>query len=543
MHAILRTLTFAGFTVLAQGAGHAADFAVDTSGDAALTVCSDAVPADCSLRGALLNANLTAAPDTIRFDLPITDAGFQPDTQHWRIAVGNAALPPIEAPVLIDGYSQPGAVANTNTPDDGGLNGVLKIEIVPGTSFGTQQNGLDISLNFFAQAPSTFRGLVINRFLAQIQLSGNGAHRIEGCYLGTGVTGTVAAVPGNSGRGTGVRLFGPGDFVIGGTDPAARNLISGMFYAVSAFQQVDGLQVLGNLIGTDASGQLAIPHTSGAALSFSAGLKNARIGGTDSAARNLISGNPLGAIDLSYSGDATPFQGTRIEGNYIGSDVSGQRALPNGGASQPQSAIRVFGANACALEIGGDVPGAANLIAFNAGAGVQVGMCRGVIAHGNRFTGNRGIAIDTSLGSNPDGATPNDAGDADDGGNLRQNVPVLTLPPGFIAQGGGASVALSYVIDSAPANSAYPITVHFYRGGCRSGGRERIASDTYGAAEAQQTRNFVLEGDGNVLPLTVLAVDAAGNTSEFAPVVGDALFADGLETAPAAFGPGQCGGV
>jgi len=526
--------------LLPQPCLHAETFTVDTSSDASLSTCDDALPADCSLRGAIGRANATPAADAVAFNLPITDSGYQAATEHWTIGVGAVALPPIEAPLLIDGYTQPGAVANTNAPDAGGLNGVLKIEIIPATASAMQQSGIEISLNFFAQAASTIRGLVISRFAIQIALSGDGAHRVEGCYLGTTISGLEAAVAGISGRGFGIRLFGPGDYVIGGLLPESRNLISGMLGAITAFQTPDGIEVLGNLLGTDASGTQAIGHTSFAAISTSGGLKHSRIGGTTSAARNVISGNPLGAIYLSYSGDPNPFVGTTIEGNYIGTDVSGTRPLSNGILSTPQSSIFVFGGNQCPLQIGGPAPGAANLIAYGAGAGIQVATCSGVVAYANAFYGNHSVAIDLSVSSVADGVTANDTNDADEGGNRLQNHPALSLPAGFVANGGGASVQVDYLIDSAPANSSYPLSVHFYRAGCGGGGRELIASDTYGEADAQSMRSFQLEADGNVLPLVALAVDASGNTSEFSPMIGETLFADGLEEEPAAFSVGFC---
>ena len=39
-------------------------------------------------------------------------------------------------------------------------------------------------------------------------------------------------------------------------------------------------------------------------------------------------------------------------------------------------------------------------------------------------------------------------------------------------------------------------------GGCNGGGRELVASDTYGEADAQLARNFQIDTDANVLPLT-----------------------------------------
>src|SRR5262249_42460371 len=55
------------------------------------------------------------SPNTIDFDIPAADPGYRAATQTWLIAPGSS-LPTVTAPVVINGYSQPGASANTNRP-------------------------------------------------------------------------------------------------------------------------------------------------------------------------------------------------------------------------------------------------------------------------------------------------------------------------------------------------------------------------------------------------------------------------------------------
>jgi hypothetical protein len=514
-------------TVGAAGSANAITFIVDTTSDANLSTCDSNVANDCSLRGAMTAANLTSAEDRIEFAIPMNDAGFQAPTQHWRIGVGDTPLPRIEAPVVIDGYTQTGAVPNTNTPAQGGLNGTLKIEIVPTSTFGAQQPALDTFSNNFSAPASTIRGLVISRFFAQIQLAGSGAHRVEGCYLGTDITGTAAAVTTNSGRGNGIVIQqGPAAYQIGGVLPAQRNLLSGMFSAITQQRDIDGLIIRGNLIGTNAAGTAAIPNTNDA-LNFGGGqlLRNTQIGGTDTNARNVIAASHFSAIRMFGQG-TDPFAGSRIEGNFIGTDWSGTLPLGNGinplSPSQVQPSIQIGGLIACNLTIGGAAVGQANLIAHSGGVGVLNDSCRGVQAADNRYFANRGIALDNAQGGLGPGPTPNDPNDADEGlGNRGQNYPELAL-------GNPNPALVQYRVDTAVANATYPITVNFYRAGCGGGGAQRVASATITAAQAQQLLTVDLS-TVSFLPLTATAVDAAGNTSEFAPALGDMIFRSDFE--------------
>ena len=504
-------------TLCAPGASTAATYVVDTGSDLSLTTCNPAQPDDCSLRGAMQNANAQPGPDRIEFAIPTSDASFQAATGHWRIEVGGTALPPVENPVEIDGYTQPGASPNTHTVDDGSLDTVLAIEIVPGSASGTQQNGLEISPNFQAQGASVFRGLAISRFAQQFQLWGTGAHRVEGCFLGTHIDGTSAAVTTSGGRGYGVVTYGTGAYVIGGTTPAARNLVSGLFGAILLQRDGNGLTVQGNLIGTDRTGTVAIGHTSYPAIYTSARLTNARIGGTQAGARNVISGNPLGAIGLNAAG-AGVYAGTRIEANIIGADASGALPLPNGGTpGTPQPAVTVAGNNACDVVIEG------NTIAFNRGAGVAVIGCRGVDAGRNRYAYNRGLPLDLAAGSFADGPTPNDPGDADAGSNRLQNAPVLQS---LATADAGATTVVTFRIDTAPANAAWPMTVNLAIG---PGGQPQqiVASVTLTSAEAQMSKTIslpttALEGGA----LSLVATDAEGNTSEIAS---ESIFTDSFD--------------
>jgi CSLREA domain-containing protein len=504
---------------------------VNTTSDSASDNCSGGA---CSLRAAMLAANATPAADLIEFNIPLSDPGFQPATAHWLISIADGPLLPSTGPsVVIDGTSQPGAFANSNSPDQGGLNGTLKIEVRGSNPIGNANYAFQLD----SDSPSVLRGLAISGYReGQVYLRGAGVHRIEGCYLGTDISGSEATLlSGSLPIGNGVVLAGNGEYVIGGTTPASRNLLSGLNLAISTSgSALPAPRIQGNLIGTNAAGNAVIGNTFGM-LAFRLG--NALIGGTSTAARNVFSGH-TGAALLLRANLPGIFADTRVHGNYFGTDVSGILGLGNdyqgGGTS-----IEISGAG-CALSFGGTAAGETNLVAYSRSAGVAVFGCNGLASALNHYRANQGLPFDNAQG-NLLGATANDVDDADEGANRLQNFPEIILPPGSLPAG-GSSLTLQYLVDSAPANASYPITVNFHRGDCGGGARQWVGSDMIGAAEAQMLQTFVLTSvdGGNVLPLLASAVDAAGNTSEFAPMQGDPIFHDELESTPTPLTPGSC---
>src|SRR5207237_5150883 len=107
--------------------------------------------------------------------------------------------------------------------------------------------------------------------------------------------------------------------------------------------------VQGNFIGTDASGTVALENGSyGLELAVGSGQSgNNVIGGTSSAARNIISGNDRYNLVVHSSGNT-------VQGNFIGPDVTGTVKL-----SINASGIDLEGANNL---IGGTTAEARNII-------------------------------------------------------------------------------------------------------------------------------------------------------------------------------------
>ena len=261
---------------------------------------------------------------------------------------------------------------------------------------------------------------------------------VQGNFIGTDVTGTLSLR--NPGSATsGVFLSGAIDNLIGGDDDddgvldgvvGARNVISGNTHGFD-INNSSGNRVQGNFIGTDVTGTVAIANGPGF---FGGGVRigggdTSTIGGTTPGAGNLISGNLGAGIFLI----GTAFN--VIQGNRIGTDVTGTLPLPNQQHGVQAGGVSPVGANNNV--IGGTDPAAANIIAFNGLAGVAIATGTGNSILGNSIFGNTGLSSSpfssTGLGIDlgggdlaGDNVTLNDPGDADTGPNNRQNFPVLT---------------------------------------------------------------------------------------------------------------------
>ncbi len=323
----------ASLALLATGGAHAATFTVSNTNDAS----------GGSFRQAIIdiNAVVPSGPHNITFNIPASDSNCGVVTGVCTISL-SSALPGVRNSVVIDGYTQPGSTANTNPPNLG-TNASLRVEIGALATVGT-----DISLGV---SVSVVRGLILNRRLG-ITLGGTGSHTVEGNFIGTNADGSAGFVDGQNGV---TVVTNSHNNVIGGTTPAARNVISGNGTGIlisSASTPILGTQIVGNLIGTNAAGTAAIANNLAIGFAQSGG-KNTVIGGSTAAARNVISGNTSGIFDESFIVGAA--SNNTISGNYIGVDVTGATALGNvqfGVATSSRGGV-----------IGGSAPGAGNVIA------------------------------------------------------------------------------------------------------------------------------------------------------------------------------------
>src|SRR5215218_6006434 len=131
----------------------------------------------CTLRAAIQQANDNNNPTEVdRINFNISGPGVHTISPR-------SPLPVITEPVIINGYSQPGASPNTLAVGD---NAVLKIKL----------DGANIrdakGLQIFDSSGSVIRGLVILRFSTGIDITGTSVgNRIEGNFIGTDSSGTL----------------------------------------------------------------------------------------------------------------------------------------------------------------------------------------------------------------------------------------------------------------------------------------------------------------------------------------------------------------
>lgn len=69
-----------------------------------------------SFRQAITDANANSAIDSIQFNIPISDPGYNPSTGVFTIQVLNTELPGFQnSNIVVDGSSQAAFAGNTNT--------------------------------------------------------------------------------------------------------------------------------------------------------------------------------------------------------------------------------------------------------------------------------------------------------------------------------------------------------------------------------------------------------------------------------------------
>jgi len=318
---------------------------------------------------------------------------------------------------------------------------------------------------------------------------------VRGNYIGLDRTGT--ATPGV--QHSGIKLFaGATDTLIRGNSISGNN---GWGIDASFTSNVTGLKLFANRIGTNAAGTAAIGNGFGGILLYRA--PGALIGSGLPGEGNLISGN-AGGIHLAFD-----VQGMLIQGNKIGTDITGLLPVPNVGAG-----IRIYSTPTAEDVLIGGAAAEANVIAFNTGDGIwlESSQAARISILWNSIHSNGGLAIDLA----PNGPNVNDPGDVDTGANGRQNYAEVLRA----RRTNAGTLATTYRIDTAPSQD---LTIEFFVS--TSCGVNKLSPQaethykrvgaTHAAVAVDYTDPFPILDAG--LFLTATMTDEAGNTSEVSP--------------------------
>ena len=334
--------------LLAIGAAtvSASTFTVNTTDDTDDSTCDGT---HCSLREAINAANSNSGSDTIAFNIPTSDSGYQVSvTGTWTISL-TSVLPHLsDDGTTVDGATQAAYAGDTNPEGP-------EIEIT-GASLS--------SGNCFRVIGDNIRilSLVINRFPwhGVHIFSAGSSNEVSGNYIGTDATGKV-----DQGNGwDGVHIAGAAqDNVIGGDARKERNVISGNDSQGVEIRDsgTTGNTVSGNYIGTDRLGSGDVGNTS-YGVYVTNGAQNSIIGGDALGERNVISGN--GSCGVYIDGSGTT--GNTISANHIGTDASGASDLGN-----DYNGVCLWSGTQDNV-VGGDSPEERNVISGNFGAGVSI---------------------------------------------------------------------------------------------------------------------------------------------------------------------------
>ena len=419
--------------------------------------------------------------------------------------------------------------------------------------------------NVIGGTTAAARNIVSGNTVLGIDILNAGATNnvVQGNYVGTDVTGSAALGNGNGASGDGIDVgqigTGPSNVTIGGTTPGAGNVISAnSFQGILLFNDLNGVNVQGNLIGTDATGHVSLGSQVVGIFINTTSPGAATIGGTTAGARNVISGNQDG-FDLN-----TFSTGITIQGNYIGTDISGSNAIPNASRGMFVSTNNTI--------IGGTAAGAGNLISGNfdgidiansstgnlirgnfigtkadgvsplgnggSGVGIFTGSSNNSVggtaaAAGNRIAFNtRGVVVDSGTGnailantifSNVGvgidltpvaGVTANDNCDTDTGPNNLQNFPVLTS-----AMAGAVNTTIQGTLNSTPSTT---FRIEFFaNASCDNSGNgegQTFLGFTNTTTDVSCNANFSFSVPNASVTgsiITATATDPNNNTSEF----------------------------
>lgn len=421
-----------------------------------------------------------------------------------------------------------GLVPNTRNIISGNLDDGIQVAFPSALGTSITGNFIGVNVTGTAAVPNVDDGVVFSNgannnilggttLAARNIISGNGINgvafqdagtsnnRVQGNFIGLAFDGASAL-----GNGVNGVLFdnedgngSPTNNTIGGTDAGARNIISGNGFDGVRIVDVgtSGNMVFGNFIGTNANGNEDLGNGDDG-VEIGNGATNNRIGDNVAAARNIISGNNDEGVEISGEGTSGNF----VQGNFIGTAADGSSDLgnTNDGVDINSGATNNL--------VGGPDPGDGNTIAFNDDGVVVEDDSTGNRIQRNSIFNNVGLGID--LGDDGSTGANTDPGDPDAGPNLFQNIPQFIGDATLL----GNSFSVRYRVNSAPANSGYPLDIEFFIADFdNQEGRTYLATDQYALANAQQEKQAIIPLPASLTNafFVATATDANGNTSEF----------------------------
>jgi len=486
-----------------SGNALAATFVVNSTGDGTDVtpgngVCSTGGTnsqgaVECTLRAAIAETIALGGPDTINFNMPVTEPGYSASPLSYTTQPATP-YPGLASNLVIDGTSQPDF---PGTP----------IVVVDGAFAGAGANGF---VTNGGGGGRTIRGLVIQNFDANGILLQTSNNIVAGNYIGVAADGTTVA-PNNASDTTyqgGIRVEAASN-TIGGTSDTDRNVISGnLFAGIELFGAgATGNEIYGNYIGLDANGTQGRGNSQeGIDLEFGAGNF---IGGPLDGQRNVISGNGSDGIEID-GGDSNV-----VQGNYIGTDFNGAVVIPN--VRDGVDINENGGDGSTDTLVGGTGLNEGNLIRGNGIYGVQV---RGAPASNNAIVGNRiygNVALDLDL--NDDGVTLNDPLDADGDPNDRLNYPEIDSATEYLGV-----LTVQFQSDLPAGN--YRIEFFSNPAGAHASGHgggevfESAVTITHAGSGDQHFVHSFAGAVGDVITVTTteeFAGPTYGSTSEFSP--------------------------
>jgi hypothetical protein len=269
------------------------------------------------------------------------------------------------------------------------------------------------------------RNLISGNIDDGIALQGrdSGHNSITGNYIGMDASGTFTIPNGYYGINieSSYNTIGGINATAGGACSGACNLISGNCYGLQIVAEAISNTVTGNYVGTDATGTVPVAGPCGDqsnGIYLGSNVAHNRIGGTTEGERNVLAGT------LWFGPpDAHP-RDNWIAGNFIGVGATGATSVANG-----YHGISLVGSDNL---IGGDVPGAGNLISGFIHDGISISGAGNRVAH-NEIYGNaeHGVqvtgatALTNTLSQNSIYANSGLGIDLVDGGNSELSAPVV----------------------------------------------------------------------------------------------------------------------